>query len=274
MTYKTLMVHVDDSQDSVARIGVACALADQMGAVLIGVGSSMPISATANPIDTQTRTAERSALERDVAEIVINQASLLFRNATRASNVEKEWRSALAPAGQTVAREARIADLIVVGPDSDKTTTIAAEVMMTAGRPVLFVPSGVERSPLGTGVIIAWNNSREARRALTDALPLLRRARHVSVVHIHDPDETRTARDSTEDVVAYLGHHRIHAVADPRPANDTTPMAGQILAAAHDMHASLIVLGGYGHGSLREWAFGSVTCDIMATSQICLLMSH
>ena len=141
------------------------------------------------------------------------------------------------------------------------------------GRPVLVVPPTVHTSPAGAGVVIGWAETREARRAVSDALPFLQRARHVSVAHVYAEGERESACRCVDDVVAFLDRHKIKAEAVVQPRTGTST-AKQLVAIAREKHAGLIVMGGYGHARLREWAFGGVTREMLKASPVCLLLSH
>ena len=141
--------------------------------------------------------------------------------------------------------------------------------VMSAGRPVLVVPSGVDYLD-GQRVVIAWKDTREACRALFDAMPLLKRAKYVTVVALQDQDEPT----GTQDVARYLRVHDVQAtVAEQRTGGIVTATEG-LLELTSEHGADLIVMGAYGHGRLREWVFGGVTRNLVARSPVCCLMSH
>jgi nucleotide-binding universal stress UspA family protein len=119
-------------------------------------------------------------------------------------------------------------------------------------------------------VLVAWKDTREARRAVADALPFLAKANEVVVATI-DTSRDESIRDSLDDVAAFLGHHGIKA--------RTELIAGEadgdrLLTFARSIHADLIVSGAYGHSRLREWAFGGVTRTLIEESGISRFMSY
>jgi nucleotide-binding universal stress UspA family protein len=122
-------------------------------------------------------------------------------------------------------------------------------------------------------VVVAWKNTREARRAVLDAIPFLRAAKRVSVVEVRSGNEERNALARIDEVIRYLARHRI--IADSRPIlHRDRSDADQLLQFALNEDADLLVAGAYGHSRLGEWIYGGMTRDILASSPLCCLMSH
>ena len=135
-----------------------------------------------------------------------------------------------------------------------------------AGPPVLAVPPGVTFN--AKRIVIAWKNTREARRAVWDALPLLTRAENVRVLcFASDP------APEMSNVVERLRLHNVPAEAEVRAGTESS-VADDLLAAAQAMGAGLIVAGAYGHSRLREWALGGVTQGLLRDAQLPVLFSH
>ena len=145
-------------------------------------------------------------------------------------------------------------------------------VIMGAGRPFLVVPGGV-KTLAADHVVIGWKGTREARRAIQDALPFLRQARRVTGVEICESDQKEAAQHQIDDVVLYLARHKVRA-----EGRVETRLLGsgadQIIGFAEEEGADLLVAGAYGHSRLNEWIFGGMTRDVLASSPICCLMSH
>jgi nucleotide-binding universal stress UspA family protein len=176
---------------------------------------------------------------------------------------------------ELLAREARAADLIIIGNERENQDPFRAldpgSFILKAGRPVLVVPKGVASfSP--RHVAIAWKDAREARRAVLDALPFLQQADTVMIVEILETGSDQTSR-SIKDVGTYLARHGIKTVTERlRPADVTT--ANSLLRLIEDENINLMVTGAYGHSRLGEWAFGGVTRDLFLESPICCLFAH
>jgi nucleotide-binding universal stress UspA family protein len=152
------------------------------------------------------------------------------------------------------------------------------DLIMQAGRPVLTVPSAAATGladanhlPLDH-VLVAWKDTREARRAVADALPLLLQASAVSVVEIADETDLDAAHRRVSDVVHWLKRHHIHAQGSAQQSvgNDATALH----TIAQERRADLIVAGAYGHSRLREWVLGGVTRDLLLNANRCSLVSH
>jgi nucleotide-binding universal stress UspA family protein len=209
----------------------------------------------------------------------------------RASVIEMEFRSALSdidkldwrrrlivgPAFEHVANEARAADLVIASTDRHEgliTPSGQAEVgdlLMRLGRPLLAVPPGAGGLALNE-TLVCWKDSRETRRAVADALPMLQASRSVDVVEIVEPGDLEEARRRLGDVDEWLMRHGVEANCVAEVANGDA--GRQLAAVAKDLNADLIVAGAFGHSRLREWAFGGVTTELLPHADRCVLASH
>jgi nucleotide-binding universal stress UspA family protein len=145
-------------------------------------------------------------------------------------------------------------------------------LLLRVGRPVLVVPTAVVS--LGPQrAVVAWKDTREARRVLCDALPMLQLAESIFLVEICEWGAEDRALRRLKDVSSFLGHHKITNVTErilQHPA-----IAGEVLVRfAQDVQADLIVAGAYGHSRLGEWMFGGVTRELLTRSPVCCLFSH
>ena len=178
---------------------------------------------------------------------------------------------------RALAALSRSADLIVVSAHPQTNYYRAAdpaEVVMRSGRPVLVVPD--KGAPLkGDAVVVAWKDTREARRALQDGLPFLQRAKQVVVAAVCSQDETGAVQRQVDDVIDYLSRRGVaaRATAKVSVASDAG-VVGELNAAAQAIGADLIVAGAYGQSRLREWVFGGVTRTLMDEPTRYLLLSH
>jgi nucleotide-binding universal stress UspA family protein len=173
-------------------------------------------------------------------------------------------------------REARYANLIMMQASSPwesiyREINVGASIL-GAGRPVLVVPSGAK--PIRAAhVVIGWKDTREARRAVVDALPFLHEAERVTVLQICEKDQGAEEPPGLNDVINYLASHRVRA--DGRTETRTSGSgAEKLISFALDQDADLLVTGAYGHSRLNEWIFGGVTLDLLKSSPLCCLMSH
>jgi nucleotide-binding universal stress UspA family protein len=146
------------------------------------------------------------------------------------------------------------------------------EAILKMGRPTLVVPEGVS-SLRAEHIVIGWKDTREARRALGDALPFLEQATEVTIVEACGPDDETTALGRLDDVARYLTLHRIQG--GPKiMLQQKGSGAEQLIRVAQAERADLLVTGAYGHSRLGEWMFGGMTRELLAASPICCLMSH
>jgi nucleotide-binding universal stress UspA family protein len=256
MSYAALMVYFDASPQAQARLRLAAGLADRFRAVLIGIAGLPYLPAYCADVTNALADIERK-----------------FRDAAK-PRMDVAWRGAPVWASVLVAQEARAADLVVIGPAPDAHDLSNAHhpgaIILGAGRPVLFVPDGIE-ALAARRVVVAWKDSRESRRAIRDALPFLREAERVMIVAIGE--QAAQSRTSIDDVADYLLRHQVKAGAKTCLTTKKS-VADEILRCAHDDGADLIVAGGYGRTVMGEWIFGGVTRDLLAHSSLCCLFSH
>ena len=187
-----------------------------------------------------------------------------------------EWRTALELPAEVIVREARAADVILVGPTrSGRNVRDLVEpgvILLRAGRPVLVVPDVIGPLPLRR-VVVACKDARECRRAVRDALPFLREANEVLVVEIGEEDSKSEDKRNLADIRRYLTRHGV-IVADEIWKRARGPVATELLELVRTEQADLIVSGGYGHSRLGEWIFGGVTQELLASSPVCCMLSH
>jgi len=209
----------------------------------------------------------------------------------RAAPLEAEFRSALSmvkdlqwrsqmtagPASQHIADQARGVDLIVTAAEPGEPIFLpspeidVSDLLMRSGRPVLIAPAGAAGLKL-TRALVCWKDSREARRAVADALPILKASKGVDVVELVNEREMEAARRRLADVGDWFARHGVEANCLASPLNGAE--ATHLAAIAKDLEADLIVAGAFGHSRLREWAFGGVTRDLLLKADRCTLVSH
>jgi nucleotide-binding universal stress UspA family protein len=256
MSYAALMVYFDASPQAQARLRLAAGLADRVGAALIGIAGLPFLPAYAADVTTALADIE-----------------MKFRDAAK-PRTDVAWRGGQVWASVLVAQEARAADLVIIGPAPDARDLSNAHhpgaIILGAGRPVLFVPDGIE-SLAARRVVVAWKDSRESRRAVRDALPFLRAAEHVMIVEVGE--QAAQSHASIDGVADYLQRHKVTVGATARLTAKES-VADEILRYARQEGADLIVAGGYGRTVLGEWIFGGVTRDLLAHSSLCCLFSH
>jgi nucleotide-binding universal stress UspA family protein len=199
-----------------------------------------------------------------------------FRAIAAPIQPDVEWRSATDSPVDFVALQARAVDLVVIPHGYLKADPYfsldPAAALLKMGRPVLTIPAGVEILQ-AQRVIIAWKDSREARRAVREALPILREAKDVFVVEASGEGSESQAQKNVDDVAEYLVRHDV-TVTEKFSELIQTTAATQIIRAAQARQADSIVAGAYGHSRLGEWIFGGVTRELLKSSPISCLFSH
>ena len=276
MTYKTLMIHLQLRQSNEGVLSIAADLADRFQAGVIGIAACQPVQIVQGDVYVSG-----DLVDQDRKEILkeIRHAEAAFHKALGPRVDLREWRSAvtLASLPGYLADEARSADLIITGLDRytslfDMSRHVdIGDLVMQVGRPVLIVPT-TAHALKAERIVVGWKDTRESRRAILDALPLLRRAAQVALVEIADAADLAAARARLADVAAWLKRHGVVAelVASPSTGDD----AARLNAIVRDQDAGLVVIGAYGHSRLREWAFGGVTRELLLHTDRCLLVSH
>ena len=224
-------------------------------------------------IDGDVFEQDRQEIDKSIAA-----ARSAFRDALGARPRDPDWRSMVTfePLADHLAAEARRADLILTAAPSNDSPNSARQInlgdfIMQAGRPVLVVAT--QASPLELNrVIVAWKDTREARRAAADALPILRIATSVSIVEITPEAELGAAKARLSDVATWLARHEVTAECLPLASDGEDADRLQMLA--QEWGADLIVAGAYGHSRVREWALGGVTRSLLEASQRSVFASH
>jgi len=271
--YATLLVHAEASAASSHRVAAAARIARRIDARLIGLGAEAfePVP-TVDPFMGYAAGEWVAMIQEQIGKDLENAEAAFRRDAAGA---DIEWRSVQDFPARALARAARAADLIVASPKGhlgSMREADPAEVVMTAGRPVLIVPQDAQ--PLrGNAVVVAWKDTREARRAVADAIPFLAAADDVIVQAVCEGDAVEAAAFQTEDVAASLRRHGVRARAKVSSAPHGL-VARELLNVARSHDADLIVAGAYGHNRLQEWAFGGVTDEFIRAPGCFVLMSH
>jgi nucleotide-binding universal stress UspA family protein len=277
MSFATLMVHVDVEPKSDARIRLAAQLADRFASTLIGISACVlpPYPAEGAYFVT------REFVEREHQDILaaLKRTEAAFRTAVGEEGPKLkwlEWRSAIDLPETFIVSEARSADLVIVGrapsPMDICRGLDPGAAVLRVGRPMLVVPPGIDTLK-AERIVIGWKDSREARRALQDSLPLLHEAKSVAIVEVCEDGMEALARQHVEDVARYLARHRI-SVGSVTARVAKHGIADHLIDVARVEGADLIVTGAYGHSRLGEWIFGGVTRELLASSPVCCLMSN
>jgi nucleotide-binding universal stress UspA family protein len=281
--YKTLLLHLRLCGDNQGLLEIAGDLAARFGSHVIGVAVAQPMPALFPAMQTAYGAGMPSEdiveTDRTVTEQRIDQAEKAFRDALKGRAASLEWRSTITNNSRShyVARQARAADLVISMPLHPKAVVDQSQkvnvgdIVMYTGRPVLLVPPGSQQLDLSTAVV-GFKDTRETRRALADALPLLKQAGRVVIVEIAARQDQPDAQRHVADAIAWLNRHGI--AAEARIENFKGVDADQLETIAQEYKAGLLVAGAYGHTRLREWIVGGVTMDLLLQPKRPTLVSH
>jgi nucleotide-binding universal stress UspA family protein len=278
MAYKTIAVYVDDSKHCQTRIDVAANLAGRFDAHLVGVYAIEPIPsahALQDPWLAQ-RLAARSTL---ASERAASARELFHARAGEIDSARREFRELDIDIVDAI--KALYADLIIVGqtdPDERLINTppsFPEIVTLSVGRPVLFVPYFTAEYPtLGTKILVAWNGSREATRAVSDALPLLEKAERVTAMVVNAKRDRNQREDiPAADISLFLARHGVNVEAT-QSYTDELSVGDELLVRVADGEFDLLVMGAYGHSRFREIVLGGVTQTLLQHMTVPVLMSH
>ena len=278
MAYSDIVVQLDVAASS-HRYQIAAQLAARAGGHVAGVYlKTSLINQYSNigsigylpPVDLDLMIREHNQAQDDNAA----KASAALAAAAKAAGVACEWRTVSGDAPTDLVAEARRADLVVLPPPASapafSVDASAVDITLGAGGPVLVVPETGAPAQIGHRVLLAWNGSREAARALRDALPLMADGAVV---------EVRMARPKDADdhepqaLRRHLERHGL-AVNLVSVVDEGQSIAAWLRAEAARTDCDLMVMGLYGHARLQEFVLGGVSRDMIHAPSIPLLLSH
>jgi nucleotide-binding universal stress UspA family protein len=284
MSFKDILVALDTAPPARARVELAVALASRFDAHLIGLHTTPSVGLPRG--HGYFDYFDRSLLDPLYAEFAKKQQEeaeatrSLFEQTARRRGISAEWRSAIGYPSETAALHGRYVDLIVLGqPDPDDAEAplfrpLPEEVALAVGRPILVVPYAGSWPEIGRRVLIGWDRSREATRAINDAMPFLTGAQAVTILTIDPPEGP--AGDSEfpgADIALHLARHGVNAAAE-RTVSADVDVGDVLLSRASDLGADLLVMGAYGHSRARELLLGGATRTILESMTLPVLMAH
>ena len=277
MTYKTILVHIDAGKRSEARIEIAIRLAQKFDAHLIALNALSRIDLPGYVLEgVGGMTIEE--FRKRYAEEQVRHGKSTFSKALAASGLAKsEWRTSDLDAVDAVTMHGRYADLIVIGQpwtadSSAVNSNFANHVMLEVGRPVLMIPYAGNFPKLCKRIIVGWNASREATRAVTDAIPFLQRAEVVQVMVIN-PKAGEHGAMPGNDIALFLARHAVQVEVRVDQSSEID-IGNEMLSRASDFGADMIVMGGYGHSRLKELMMGGATRTLIDSMTVPVLLSH
>lgn len=278
MSFKTVFLAVGATDDD-SEIDRAAAICDRLGAhlalLVLGIAPPPPASpygVVSNDVWAgEIREGQAEAQERaEVVEAKLGSSGLSV--SVEAQYIDRGTVATLA------ARFARYADLTLISPQRPgfeaMQTWVLNGALFESGRPILLLPKGPTGFPEAKKVMIAWDASVEASKAVRDAIALMQAAEEVHAVLIDPvPSFEGHGPEPGADLATYLGRHGIAATIHrlPREGKETGSM---LRRTAGDLAIDLIVMGGFGHSRLRQRIFGGTTTSMMKEVPVPVLMAH
>ena len=275
MGIRDILLHMEGAERDAARFAVAAELATRFDAHLVGLHVVNPYVPVAIGGPGAAGMAELQRHYMDSMRDRAGETEKAFAEMTGGAGVPSEWRFAEGDIADTVAQHARYADIAIIGQSGDDSgaslpAELSAEVALAAGVPVLTVPYVGTFETVGRRVLVAWNGSREAVRAVHDAMPLLTTAETVIVLSV---EPWRKDALAGADIGAHLARHGVNVEAK-RTAGDDIGVSDMLLNAVSDLGADMIVMGAYGHSRFRELVLGGVTHQLLGSMTVPVLLSH
>lgn len=262
MSYKSILVNINIDGPVAPIVKAGLDLAQRFQATLTGFcAADVPMPVTfpeGADLGMQIWEDMREETEKRIKTLRTEFEQLV------ADSVKTAWRGGLGNPTDGLVATSKLADVVVMaapdGASSGNAYRVAepAGAVLRAGRPLLIVANRAEQINTKK-ILIAWKDTREARRAVADSVPLLSRAKEVTVVTAASEIDSYI-REGVKDVIAYLAAHHIEAKSELIESPDETDA---LFGFINEMGPDLVVSGAYGHSRLREWAFGGMTRSLL-----------
>jgi nucleotide-binding universal stress UspA family protein len=282
MSLRDIVVFLDPSPAGEERLRLATRIARDQGACLSAVFVRHHRDVDAAPRNVRRYGVVSQLLPgaggKPYNANTVDQAEQRMREGVRWFGSNGDWHDAGQAGSARLIALTRTADLIILGQTSRDVRPGPPwrpdEILVGCGRPVLMVPYAGTFPDLGRRVLVAWDGSREATRALNDALPIIRSATAVTVMTVRRRDrDLRRDREATQRVVRHLARHEILARVD-HPLRGGNAISDMLLSAAMDISADLIIAGAYHRSPLRQAVIGGVSRELLQHMTVPMLMSH
>jgi nucleotide-binding universal stress UspA family protein len=274
--FPRVLVHVGAGRMTDARLGFAISFARRFGSAVTGaylMPTLIPSAVAVGDVLPEL-IVEQEKLARSDAE----KAERAFRDLIGRTDLTTDWCVLRGPVVSGIRHAARCADIAIVGqvdPDAPEEAIAVRpeELAMGSGGPVIVVPYVGAAEEFGRRMVIAWNGSREAARAVHDALPLLRAAESVWIVSINAEADSEGEPAPAAQLAQYLADHGIKA--EPQALrSDDIRAADLLLSRIADLGADSLVMGCFGHSRLREFVLGGMTREVLRHMTVPVLLSH
>jgi len=275
---KDLLVHLEGSREDDVRLAYAELIATRHQAFLTGLYCNIVPEMMFAGDPSLTSAQAIASMQTAAIEAGDKQETKLNEKVSKLS-VNSELRRLdlfASQAGQSIAAEARTADLLVATrPYNHHSATpeLLEAVLFNSGRGCLFVPPAIMPNGDIDTVVVAWRNTREAARAVSEAGPIMRAAKKV-VIALVTEDGAPESQDEMPgaDIARHLDRHGVNV--ELRQISGWSNPAEALLNEVEKAGAKMLVMGGYGHSRFREWVLGGVTRDILRVAEVPVLLAH
>lgn len=277
---KRIAVHLNADAGCQRRIDAAITLATTHNAELIGVYPSEVIpqhgyGGTAMPEELRGLLSQRALSDR---EKIHNE----FTEKAKAAGITAHWRTPKGPVEEVLALHARYCRLLVMSKAEDRHSTaspisanVPETVIMSAGRPVLMVPTVGAITTIGERILFCWDQKREAARAFMDAAPLLRNCKELVVLIVdEDADKLRNLDIQGNDFSDLCAAQGYPAPKIMRRSSEGIGVGNVILNTSTDCGSDLIIMGAYGHSRMRQWIMGGASRTLLSSMAVPVMLSH
>jgi len=276
MQYKDILVHVDSFEKSQARLEIAIQVAAQHDAHLTGL-YVVPNLYIPPLQDMAQLPPEYIEQQTELSDEDAKKAELNFYEIVKNADVTHEWRKAEGNPVDVIRLQSRYSDLLILGQRNPNAANQFGDLpdglILTIGRPVLIVPYSTDIRNIGTRVMVGWDASAQAARAVHDAIPLINDAGKVDIIAINPNDGDEHGETPCADISLHLSRHGINVEAQSITVNDIG-IADILLSRAADKGVDLFVMGAYGHSRWRELVLGGVTAHMLDHMTMPVLMAH
>jgi nucleotide-binding universal stress UspA family protein len=287
MALRDILVYVDKTKDSVARLKLSVDLASRHDSRL----TALYVREWSEEQQQQHRTAEMARVSGEELDRLNRRAEAFndresdelrstLETLSRENALTTEWRIVAGPASSTVPQHARYADLCILGHyrsmrQDPNSYSFSEKLLFSSGRPSLFIPPDRTLTVLGRHVAVAWNSSRAAARAVNDALPLIERAERVTILTVNPEDFiVRNGALPPERMVEHLERHGVRPELVKLEDVPTELIADTLQSKARELGADLMVAGAFGTPRLWERLLGGTTRDLLDSMRLPTLMSN
>ena len=217
----------------------------------------------------ETDAQEQAEKTRRAVEEFCEREAIPIHPTFDPSRISASWHGEKGREAHWIPAYGREADLVVIGRTGLATGVLTA-TLFDSGRPLLIPGTTPSQRPIETAVI-AWKPTREAARAVSAATPILEKCKRIVVVTVTEDERNDTG--SADRLVVALRRHNVEAEAQTLPPGNGEAI-DVMLNAARDIPADLVVMGGYGHGRVREMIFGGFTQHVLRGADVPILIAH